>query len=177
MCVTYSPDSPSYYFIILKRYLEGYGGGTGTLFSHSVPHSTVCLEPKENIRKAVLYFNQQWPGVMFSAPTQPDGELLEGNQVITVLGQQGEGAVGQRVRVLAGPRRPRCQQAVEAFELRSVQPILPLHKGVTGVAVLPCRRFCCCCRAAVAPVEGDKVLRLESNDIEVTLKNHNSSKG
>lgn len=33
-------------------------------------------------------------------PTQPAGELSEGDQAVAVLVQQGEGAVGQRVGVL-----------------------------------------------------------------------------
>lgn len=94
-------------------------------------------------------------------PTQPAGELLEGDQVVPVRGQQGEGAVGERVRVLAGPGRPRRQQPVEAFELRPVQPILSLHERVTGVAVLPGRGFCRRGGAAVAPVQSDEVLRLQ----------------
>lgn len=102
-------------------------------------------------------------------PTQPAGKLLEGDQVVPVRGQQVEGAVGERVRVMAGPGRPRRQQPVEAFELRPVQSILPLHERVTGVAVLPGRGFCRRGGAAVAPVQGDKVLRLQGGAEEMAL--------
>jgi len=58
-----------------------------------------------------------------------------------------------------GPRR---QQRVQAFELGSVQPILPLHERAIGnVSVLPRCSFGRGGRAAVAPVQTDEVLRLE----------------
>lgn len=37
---------------------------------------------------------------MITLLTQPAGKLFEGDQVVAVLVQQGEGAVGQRVAVL-----------------------------------------------------------------------------
>lgn len=93
--------------------------------------------------------------------TNPADKIFEGDQVVLVLVQQGEGPVGQRVVVLVRTGGPRGQQPVQAFELGSVQPILPLHKSASGVAVLPRRCFCRCCRAAVAPVQADEMLGLE----------------
>lgn len=90
--------------------------------------------------------------------TQPAGELPEGDQVVAVLVQQGEGAVGQRVGVLVGAAGPRHQQPVQALELRTVQPVLPLHVGVT---VPPRCRLCSRRRAGVTPVQADEVLSLD----------------
>lgn len=100
-------------------------------------------------RSFFLFFGQ----IILSFPlTKPADKVLEGDQVVLVLVQQGEGTVGQRVVVLVRAGWPRSQQPVQAFELGPVQPILPLHKSASGVAVLPRGGFRRCCRAAVAPV-------------------------
>lgn len=53
-------------------------------------------------------------------PTQPAGKLSEGNQVVAVLVQQGEGAAGQRVGVLVQAAGPRHQQPEQALKLGPV---------------------------------------------------------
>lgn len=111
-------------------------------------------------RETSFYFSFMHPPVL-PLPTQPAGKVSKGDQVVTVLVEEGEGAVGQRVGVLVGDIGPRHQQPVQAFKLRSVQPILPFYKGAIRVTVVP---RCCLCRrrrAAVPPVQSDEVLRLQ----------------
>lgn len=150
--------------------LEGCEGSKAALFSHSAPQSTACLEKKTektwgdrakwNFFLFQLYAFSISPPVL-PLPTQPAGKVSKGDQVVAVLVQEGEGAVGQRVGVLVGDIGPRHQQPVQAFKLRSVQPILPFYKGAIRVTVVP---RCCLCRrrcAAVPPVQSDEVLRLQ----------------
>lgn len=154
--------------------LEGCEGSKAALFSHSAPQSTACLEKKQRKCEETeqsetssydhflfqLYAFSISPPVL-PLPTQPAGKVSKGDQVVAVLVQVGEGAVGQRVGVLVGDVGPRHQQPVQAFKLRSVQPILPFYKGAIRVTVVP--RCCLCrrCRAAVTPVQSDEVLRLQ----------------
>lgn len=81
---------------------------------------------------------------------------------MSVRVQQGEGAVGQGVAVpLGAARRPRGQQPVQALELRQVQSVLALQ---VGDAAPPRRRLRCGHRADVAPVQTDKMFRLDGNN-------------
>lgn len=98
-------------------------------------------------------------------PTQPAGKLSEGDQVVVVLVQQSECAVGHRVGVLVRAAGPRRQQPVQALELGPVQPVLALYVGVSGVTIAPRCRLRRCCSATVTPVQTDEVLRLEGEEV------------
>lgn len=106
-------------------------------------------------------------------PTQPTSKLPESDQVVRVLVQQGEGAVGRGVSVLFWVAEPRDQQPIQALELGPVQPVLPLHEGAIRVTVAPRRRLSRCHRTTVAPVQTDQVLRLKREGERYTVQNMN----
>lgn len=79
------------------------GVDTTVVFSHSALHSKGCLKKKkerESLLNRLSHCLIHSCPLSFLRPTQPTSKLPEGHQVVVVLVQQSEGAVGHRVVVL-----------------------------------------------------------------------------
>ncbi len=90
--------------------------------------------------------------------TQHLSELREGDEAVSVRVQQGEGTLGDGVRVC--PTAPRRQQLVQTLKLSSIQHI------ALGAAARRRRRG----GADIAPVHTDEVLRLQHRPGGLLLK-------
>ncbi len=94
--------------------------------------------------------------------TQHLSELREGDEAVSVLVQQGEGTLGDGVRVCATD--PRRQQLIQTLKLSSI------HHIALGAAARRRRRRRRGGADALSPVQTDEVLRLKHKPASSVLR-------